>query len=524
LAAVALVVTLSVSAFAAAADWPQWHGPNHDGIVPGDQPKVATWAAKGPLKVWDSPEIPSAGNGGLGSVVVAGDRAYLFGTPKFIDKLTERKLDGNGLRNLGWTGAKLPDDLSKLVEDARVSDERAKLQGKPWEEYIKKFDETNLTTPELKKLAGPVNERIGRGKGALPLDVLAKLDTVKDKPFKDEAEMKAWFETNGITDATAKAVMGQIPTTRERMDDTIYCLNAADGTLVWKKNYPGRVDGWGYSCTPCVADGKVFAVGSLGMVYCLNAKDGAEVWTAKAGASHSSFLVVDGLAIVQAGPLTAYEPATGKVVWTQPKVNTGTNSPTPWAKDGKSLLLCNTGRGAVSCVEVKTGNVLWTAPGGSDSTAAVSGDMMVVLTGGNLLGYRITAEKADKVWELPGGDRGASPMIYKGNAYVVSSGQVRCVSLADGKLLWTGKGNFREYTSPLVVDGKLVVVGDKGLSLVDTATDKFNLLASVPFDVSDVTTPAFANGKMYIRMHTAVSCYDVSQSAPVEAPATPKAK
>ena len=525
LAAAAFLVTLSVGA--QAADWPQWRGPNHDCVVPGEQPKVAVWDAKvGPLKLWDSPEIPSSSNGGLGSVVVAGDRVYLLATPKSVDKLTERKLDGNGLRNLGWTGAKLPDDLSKIVEDARVSDERAKLQGKPWEDWIKKFDETNLTTPELKKLAGPVNERIWRGKGALPLDALAKLETVKDKPFKDEAEMNAWFETNGIKDAMAKAVIGQIPTTKDRVEDTLFCLNAADGKLVWKKSYPGIVLGWGGGCTPCVADGRVYAVGSAGMIYCLDAKDGTEVWTNKGfgGDRHGSFVVVDGLAIVQVGALTAFDPAKGTVAWSQPKVNTTTNSPTPWVKDGKSLLLCNTG-GAVSCVDVKTGNVLWTAPGGSSSTAAVDGDTMAIFTGNKLLGYRISPEKAEKIWEAPaGGDRGASPLFYKGNVYLAQAGQVMCVSPADGKVLWTGKANVWEYCSAVGVDGKLLAIGNNCLNVIDAGTEKFNLLVTIPLGVAECNTPAVANGKMFIRLHNAVSCFDPSQGAPVPAQAAPKAK
>ncbi|MCG3181149.1 MAG: Outer membrane protein assembly factor BamB [Phycisphaerae bacterium] len=532
---------LACASMASAADWPGWRGPNHDCVVPGEQTKVPAWEAAGPLKVWENPVVGSNNKGGLGSVVVAGDRLYLYGTPLFIEPIEERTLEYWNARRLGWNPAKLPDDLLKAVEAARISEERSKLTGNDLNEWIKKFMDERLSADALDKWVKEANDpkvkadnlkrqygevivdRLKRGDKAWPLDVLDKVGSIANKPFKDQAALDKWLDDNGITGDIRKQVLSVIPTTRPRAEDTIYCLKASDGTLVWKKNYPGAVRTYGSSSTPCVADGRVFVQGSDGVDYCLDAKDGNELWTYKGpgGEKDSSFLVVEGLAIAQNGPLTAFDPAKGTVVWKQDKVNTSTNTPTPWVVGGRTLLLCNSGRGRqVACVEAKTGNILWTCPGGSDSTVALGGDMMVVFTNPMMLGYRITPEKAEKVWETKvGGDRGASPAIWKDHVYFGQNGQVVCLKLSDGQACWTGKEDVWEYISAVVADGKLVVVGHGWLSLVAAAPDKFNLLSKVKMPVADCTTPAFADGRMYIRLRDSVACYDPSQSAPAAAPA-----
>jgi len=55
-------------------DWPQWRGPNRNGILNDSQPLANNWPEKGLAKLWDSEPIPSDEDGGHGSVV-SGRRA-----------------------------------------------------------------------------------------------------------------------------------------------------------------------------------------------------------------------------------------------------------------------------------------------------------------------------------------------------------------------------------------------------------------------------------------------------------------
>src|SRR5436305_557009 len=75
---IAMFLSLVLSSFAAAADWPQWLGPDRDGSVPE---KVAPW--KGDLKVLWKSEVGE----GHSSPVVAGGMVYLH--TKVKDKEAE---------------------------------------------------------------------------------------------------------------------------------------------------------------------------------------------------------------------------------------------------------------------------------------------------------------------------------------------------------------------------------------------------------------------------------------------------
>ena len=56
---------------------------------------------------------------------------------------------------------------------------------------------------------------------------------------------------------------------------------------------------------------------------------------------------------------------------------------------------------ALDAVDLKTGTVVWTAPGGGDSTPAISGDSLVVQTRKpdlGLVSYTLAANGATKRW------------------------------------------------------------------------------------------------------------------------------
>src|SRR5688572_10078323 len=65
-------LVLLVVSYTLAADWPQYRGPNHDGIAP-DTGVNKDWSGDGPKLVWKIPVGES-----FGSIAVVGKRAYLM--------------------------------------------------------------------------------------------------------------------------------------------------------------------------------------------------------------------------------------------------------------------------------------------------------------------------------------------------------------------------------------------------------------------------------------------------------------
>jgi outer membrane protein assembly factor BamB len=72
--AVAAAALLSVVALNAAADWPQWQGPDRTGMSK-ETGLLAQWPANGPSVVWSAGGI----GGGYGSMAVVGERIFVQG-------------------------------------------------------------------------------------------------------------------------------------------------------------------------------------------------------------------------------------------------------------------------------------------------------------------------------------------------------------------------------------------------------------------------------------------------------------
>jgi outer membrane protein assembly factor BamB len=224
------------------------------------------------------------------------------------------------------------------------------------------------------------------------------------------------------------------------------------------------------------------------------------------------------MAVVAAGELTAFNAQTGAVVWTQKQVRANNNSPVAWQTEGGIRLLCNTSRD-VACVDLKSGDVLWTVPGGGPSTAAVAEGYMVVLTSKDdvgLIAYRLSAAGAEKLWNIPGlTDRGASPIIHDDHVYAVAGRKAACVRLATGNIVWEGTEGRWDVCSPVLADGKLIAVlgGGRGIAMLEAAPGAYKLLASAKLSASGCASPAIADGRLYVRMRESVACFDLTRPA-----------
>lgn len=386
------ILLLAMVSGTSRAEWPQWRGPDRNGVAPGDAALAGTWPAAGPVRLWMSEPVPKDS---LGSPVVADGRVYVYGTAK--------------------------------------------------------------------------------------------------------------------------------PSAAEEGGDAFFCFDAADGRTLWKQVFPSGTNA--ASGTPCVAGGRVYGLGTSGMLYCLDANDGKPLWTVRAKGvpsakwgetMSSSVLALGDRVIAMAGPLTAFRSDTGEILWVQDKVGPSESSPVVWERGGRTFLICNTTRQCYG-VNAQDGTVVWSVAGGMFSTPVVQGDRMVLLGGtekAGLSAYRLTPEKAELLWKAPLWDRGASPVIYGDHVYAVANNKVVCLALADGAVAWEWNEGFKvEISSPIVVGGYLLAFsGGAGLYMFRAAPVKAERLASARLEASVVScsSPAFTGGKLFLRLSKkGVACYDL---------------
>jgi len=317
-------------------------------------------------------------------------------------------------------------------------------------------------------------------------------------------------------------VIKAVPTTTDTALDKVFCLDAETGKRIWLQELPGVPSAWQSSSTPCVVDGKVYVAGSGDKMYCLNAATGDIVWQGEFGEGKgrdmgSSFAVVDGCAMLVGGVLLGLDAETGEELWRNRDLRSIHASVAIWEHDGRKLAVVCAPKETV-CVDPATGKTLWKVPGGGSSTPAIVGDDMAVLTNDKKMGlvaYKLNLTAPKKLWNVLGSDPGASPVIYDKHVYAIAAkAQIVCVELATGKVAWLQKGKIGDYASPVVADGKLLHVIGKGFCMIEASPEAYKLIGKAKIATVRCTSPAIADGRLYLRMVDGVACFDLRKPKP----------
>lgn len=518
-----------VSGAFAGSDWPQWRGPLRNGIVP-DSPALANeWPSKGLAKLWDSEAIPSDEDGGHGSVVAAGGRVYAS-IVWHTDVPTEtRAIDYLVMQQLGYQSvAGWPKEVVESMEKERLSLD-PNLKGAALDKYIADWMDKHLDSKKRQTAAGYVRSRIAKRGDAIPLEIYDKLLTVSKTRFPNEAALVKWLNDQNFSETLKKQIMAAVPPTMKVAEDVVICLDLATGKTLWKCKSPGEATGRMASSTPCVAGGRVYALGSAHF-YAVDANDGKLIWSAPlpAKAPASSPLVVDGVLVINTGKLAAFDAATGKQLWMQAKAGGGNSSPVAWKCGDKTVVICN-GRGVIAGVDLKSGDVLWTTPAGGDCTPAIVGDSLAVQSNNPKIGIlagKLTATGFTKLWNFPIDPlrSQSSPLILDGHVYLMDDNIHYCFDLATGRVLWQEKVPASTISSPAFVDGKifLMVNGGTKVLMLKPSPEKHIQLGKATTRAMWVPTPAIADGKLVVRGRKAITCYSLTASSPTEAKASAK--
>ena len=304
----------------------------------------------------------------------------------------------------------------------------------------------------------------------------------------------------------------------------------------WKNPYPGA-----RAC--CVfSEGRLYHMNAHGRVVCLDAASGKELWTVnileRFDAKNitwalSECMLVDGrnLIVTPGGKkalMAALDKLDGRTIWTtEPLGDDRTSHCSP-------ILLRYTGRQLItSCssthgfgVDADTGKLLWTVPlknphGVNASTPVYGSGSVYYVTPYAEMGraYRLVADEQTVTTEH----------IWTSGLDTVTGGAV----LVDGTLFaagykeskwwfgvdWqTGKAKYelKDFTTGAAIyaDGRLYCLDEKGMvGLLKPGPDSLEIagrFALVAKKVNDAWThPVLHDGRLYLRYHDTLFCYDV---------------
>jgi len=362
-------------------------------------------------------------------------------------------------------------------------------------------------------------------------------------------------------------------------DDCVICIDARNGKTVWKTVFKEKGINWHdakagpCNTTPCVSDGRIYAIGTTGRVYCLDAKTGKEAWqsnlgprfrqieqkkkqclTRKSLGGHSLFnrdhggavTFADGVVVMPdfAGRtcgLLALDARTGKERWRIPKAASKEATPMRWAHKGREYLISANAEGRVICLEPGSGKALWQIEhaGYNPRTVVASEDSLVLNIGpppvrrqpkptGQLGCYRIEPRGFKKLWALPpdyGYPRGKPVVIYDGHAYARLPERIACVELATGKIAAEVRARHNSPAIACAADGRLLIDVDGAhrkteLMMFNADPHGFKQLGESwkpphPHTTSYYVAMShpYVGGRLYIRGADGVYCYDLRQSA-----------
>lgn len=319
-------------------------------------------------------------------------------------------------------------------------------------------------------------------------------------------------------------------------------------------DFQGNSWSGGPNATPTVADGRVYAQGSQGILLCVDATSGKNIWSvdlakelaaevnpvgggpAKIGWGFSASPLRDQTRLVvatggQGGLFTSLDPATGKVQWRSDslKVQATYGSVTVGTFGGVRQYITMTQNGAAA-VNASDGSTAWVYKRDADYPDIVactpvitpSGVYITAGYGGEATLLKVAAKSAEPVWSAKEISSNLGGFVISGKYAFGFHGKRSwaCQDLEYGNAVWTGKRNALGSGSAILADGKLIAMaedtGAVALIQADSASYKelsrFNLPVESAIRKSGGrrwTHPALSDGLLFLRDQELLFCYKV---------------
>ncbi|MGE3407181.1 MAG: PQQ-binding-like beta-propeller repeat protein [Pirellulales bacterium] len=325
----------------------------------------------------------------------------------------------------------------------------------------------------------------------------------------------------------------------------VVCLDANTGENVWEYRYGLPYEPLGLypgpRATPTLSGGRIYFAGTDGLVGCLNGQGGL-LWSVELYQRFSgqppgfgyacSPVVADGLVYLPVGvrgaSLVALEDSTGQTAW-QAGDDAASYSPVyPIVLEGRRIILGYM-ENALVAHDARDGTVLWRneLSHGYDEHSAwpiyrephlwISGPFRA---GSQLMQLNAVGQPPRDVWKKPLlSNDVASSILVNGHLYGFdlrdmqaklhrpSRGKFCCVDFLTGQEKWSTEATG--HASVLSADGMLILLNDTGQVLLARATpDSYQELARCTALGGEIgwTTPMLHRRKLYLRNQSRAVC------------------
>lgn len=274
-----------------------------------------------------------------------------------------------------------------------------------------------------------------------------------------------------------------------RGTERILCLDADDGKIVWKHEYPVQYRisyPAGPRCTPVVDDGCVYTVGAMGQFFCLDEKSGAVLWKKDFVQDFDTRLPTWGMVaspLVDGGQLitlvggangalvVSFDKKTGKEKWRSLDDRRVGYCPPVMFTFGGTRQVIVWHPSAVSSIDPRNGKLIWEVPfrvqaGLTIATPRKVGHLLFVsafYNGPLMLRVSDDGKKARVLWKGKSNSERETdglhcliptPWVTESHIYGVGSyGQLRCLETKTGKRVWEtfkATGHDRWWTAFII--------------------------------------------------------------------------
>ncbi len=325
----------------------------------------------------------------------------------------------------------------------------------------------------------------------------------------------------------------------------VLCYDALSGKKLWEKSVSGGKGKMAdrrsslASSTPCSDGERLICSFWDGKRVSLHAYDfdGGELWTKDLGSFTSqhgpgfSPIVVGGKVIInldhdKSAVLQAFDAKTGKLAWQVDRPAFRSCYSTPFllgeGKDQRLIVASTAGISAYSLDGIRSWGYEWSFHAKPLRTVAspIAADGMIFACAGDGSGDRAMiavkpdtiAGKATLVWSKDSGTPYVPTLLAKdGHLYGVNDkGLALCFEAKSGKVVWKSRLSGDVYASPVLIDDKVYTIDEKGVCHVFAPEPKaLRVLARNEVGEPVFSTPAVANGRLYIRGKSHLICVGV---------------